>query len=313
MCKHDKFISCDRQTRFIKNMQRITALIFFMVFYFIADSASALELKWTGCGITKKAFMGELAKVYEAKTNVKIKLSGGGATKGIRSVSANSSDLGGSCRHLLIDSAGAIHKEENNSELIHVAWDALVAVVHKKNPITGTTLEDLKKIYNGEITSWKVLGGEDKRIVLLSRGGQGKHSGVGYMFRLLVFNDPDYDFKARSLIFKSSGSLEIKLEKTPWALGLTGISSAKKRDLKVLSLNGISPTKDNIASGEYPLFRPLYLVINKKSTDPKARKFIDFALSPEGQAIISGQGTVNLLEGKVLFPLWKKKTISDLR
>lgn len=279
-----------------------------------AHSVFARELTWTGCGITKKAFMGELAVAYESKSGIKIRLSGGGATKGIRAASAGSSDLGGSCRHLLTDSSGVIHREEINAELHQVAWDALVVIVHRTCPVDNISLGDLKKVYNGEITSWKDLGaGMNKRIILLTRGGQGKHSGVGYMFRLLVFNDPDYDFRARSLIFKSSGSLEKKLETTPWSFGLTGISSAKRRDMKVLSLNGIYPSKENIASGKYPLFRPLYLVTHRKNNDPEVRKFLDFALGPEGQAIISDMGTVNLNEGKALVPLWRKKSLRGLK
>ncbi len=289
-------------SRFLK----ISALVLAVSCLF-AHSAAAAELTWTGCGITKKAFMAEIAKVYEEKTGVKIRISGGGATKGIRAVSAGSSDMGGSCRHRLIDSDGIIHEEERDAKLIPVAWDALVAIVNRDNPVNNISLENLKKVYDGKIISWKDLGGKDKRIVLLSRGGQGKYSGVGYMFRCFVFNDREYDFKARSLIFKSTAPLERKVEKTLTAFGVTGISSAKKRRVKVLSLDGVSPTKENIASGKYPLFRPLYITVNKNRTKPGVRRFVDFILSPEGQAVISSQGTVNLSEGKALAPLWEEK------
>ncbi|GBD95320.1 phosphate-binding protein PstS 1 precursor [bacterium BMS3Abin06] len=267
--------------------------------------AAAAELTWTGCGITKKAFMVEIAKVYKEKTGIKIRISGGGATRGIRYVSAGYSDMGGSCRHRLFDLTGAIHEEERDTKLIRVAWDALVAVVHKDNPVNNISLDNLKKVYEGKITSWKDLGGKDKRIVLLVRDG--KYSGVGHMFRWLVFNDPEYGFKARALIFKSTAPLEKKIEKTLTAFGVTGISSAKKERLKVLSLDGVTPTKENIASGKYPLFRPIYITVKKDSTNPEIKRFIDFILSPEGQAEISAQGTVNLSEGEALIPLWEEK------
>ena len=130
------------------------------------------------------------------------------------------------------------------------------------------------------------------------------------MFRWLAFNNPEYDFKAMSLTFKSSGPLEKKIVKTPTAFGITGISSAKKRKVKVLSLDGISATKQNIASGKYPLFRPLYIAVNKNDKNPEIKRFIDFILSQEGQAVISSQGTVNMAEGKALVPLWNNKTKS---
>jgi phosphate transport system substrate-binding protein len=126
------------------------------------------------------------------------------------------------------------------------------------------------------------------------------------MFRQFVFEDPEYTFKARSFKVKSSGPLEKKIEKTVTAMGITGISSAKRRNVKVLDLDGVSPTKEHIASGKYPLFRPLYIAINKNPSG-ETRKVIDFLLSPEGQTIISQVGTVNLEEGQVLAPLWEQK------
>jgi len=276
------------------------------MFFFMLTAvtlAGAAEVSWTGCGITKKAFMAEIASAYEKKTGVKVKLSGGGATKGIRSASAGSSNIGGTCRSWLGGVANK-HPEEAKAELTQVAWDAIVVIVHPDNPVDSITMADLKKIYAGKITNWKDLGGHDKRIALITR--EGKYSGVGHMFRMLVYNDKEYDFKARSLKVKSTGPMENKVEETVTAMGLDGISSAKRRNLKILALDGVNPTKENLASGKYPLFRPLYLATGP-GTSPEAKKVVDFVLSPEGQAIISAQGTVNLEEGKALTPLWEQK------
>lgn len=263
----------------------------------------AEEVTWTGCGITKKAFMAEIAAAYEQKTGIKIQLSTGGATKGIRSASAGSSDLGGTCRHWLGGTADK-HSEEVNAELVPVAWDALVVIAHADNPVDNISQNDLKKVYGGEIVNWKDLGGPDKRIALIVR--EGKLSGVGHMFRRMVFGDPEYDFKARTFNVKSTGPLEEKISKTMNAMGMDGISSAKRSKVKILSLDGIKATKENVATGIYPLFRPLYLAVGPGSS-AESRKVIDFVLSPEGQAIVSAQGTVNLEEGKALIPLWESK------
>lgn len=269
----------------------------------ISHCANAYELTWTGCGITKKAFMEEIALAYKKKTGNSVKISGGGATKGIRAVSAGTSDSGGTCRHWL---GGPDNKDprEANAKLVQVAWDALVVIVHQDNPVNNITLKQLRDIYDGTLTSWNSFGWDDKKIALVTRSGD--DSGVGHMFRLLVFGNPQYQFKARSYVFKSTGPLEKKIVGTVTALGIDGISSAKKTKVKVLSLNGIAPTKTNIASGKYPLFRPLYVVINK-AADPRVQDLIAFMLSPEGQMIIANQGAVNLAEGKALEPLWQDK------
>lgn len=267
--------------------------------------ATAEELSWTGCGITKKAFMAELAKAYEAKTGISVKLSGGGATKGIRAVSAGTADMGGTCRHRLKGAGGSIHPEETEAELVQVAWDAIVVIVNPANPVNNMTVTQLKQVFDGGITNWKQLGGADQRIALVTR--EGKYSGVGHMFRRMVFDDPEHVFKARSLGVKSSGPLEKEVAKIPTAMGVDGVSSAIRSSVKVIALDGIEPSKENVASGKYPLFRPLYIAINKGKASAATRKFIDFALSAEGQAVISAQGTVNLAEGKALQPLWNAK------
>lgn len=276
---------------------------------FFSTAVKAEELSWTGCGISKKAFMTEMAKAYEAKTGVGIKLSGGGATKGIRAAAAGTSDLGGACRHWLKGVNGDVHPEETDAELVQVAWDALVVIAHPENSVESITLDQLKGVYSGEISSWSALGGEDKRIGLVVRDG--KTSGVGYMLRQLVFGDADYEFGARSLKVKSTGPLEKKVESLKTAFAVDGISSAKRRKVKFLSIDGVQPTKENIANGSYTLYRPLYIAVNKQSRSKAADKFIEFVLSDEGQALISEQGTVNLKEGSALTAKWesKKKSI----
>ena len=266
--------------------------------------SSAQELNWTGCGITKKAFMAEVAAAYETKTGVKIALSGGGATKGIRATAAGTSDMGGACRHALLDDGGTIRADEKDAVLTQVAWDAVVFIVHPDNPVSDISLGNVKGIYDGRITSWKDLGGPDKKIALATRESKG--SGVGHMLRLLAFNDADYEFKARSFKVKSTGPLERKVEGTETAMGADGVSSAKKSAVKILSVDGVAPTKENLSSGSYPLFRPLYIVTNK-SASADVGKVVEFMLSPEGQEIIAGQGTVNLEEGKALGPIWEEK------
>jgi phosphate transport system substrate-binding protein len=170
---------------------------------------AASEISWTGCGITKHAFMNEIADAFEERTGMKIRLSGGGSTKGIRSPSAGASDLGGSCRIWLILPGGVVHPQEINAKLIHVGWDALVPIVHQKNPLKNISLNKVKEILNGKINNWADLGwlgsGE---IIPCTR--ESNLSGVGYMVRKILFNDTTYKFKGRSIKFKSSTSLEQK-------------------------------------------------------------------------------------------------------
>ena len=247
------------------------------------DNTSA-SILWAGCGITKKAFMAELAKAYTAKTGIEVNLQGGGATKGIRNAAKGNIDIGGACRATLPG-----HKDERSAHQVPVAWDALVVVVNKENPVNSITFKELQRIYLGQITNWKELGGDNAPIELYIRKGQ--HSGVGRTLRELVFANYNQKFKAKYTV-KSSGPLEKGIVKNLYGIGTTGISSAKRRDFKILKLDDKEPTYENIKKGEYLLYRPLYLVTKGPKSDPKVKKFISFALSREGKAIIRKAGTV---------------------
>lgn len=246
-------------------------------------------LIWAGCGITKKAFMAELASTYEKKFGTKIILEGGGATKGIRRTADKTVHLGGACRSRIEG-----HAEEYGVSFNPVAWDALVAITHKDNPIKNITLAQLKGIYEGNITRWKELGGPDEPIEVMTRGS--KNSGVGRTFRHLVFNDHEKQFPS-SYVFPSSAPLEIAVATNPNAIGVTGISSAKRRDVSVMTLEGKSSDFENIKNGEYLLYRPLYLTYSV--THPRykeIKKFITFAHSRTGRDIIKRMGVVPYLD-----------------
>ncbi|VAW75672.1 Phosphate ABC transporter, periplasmic phosphate-binding protein PstS (TC 3.A.1.7.1) [hydrothermal vent metagenome] len=247
-------------------------------------------LHWVGCGISKKAYLVELAKAYEKKTGIVIDVQGGGATRGIRDVANMSADLGGSCRRRLrgVD-------EETGVIQVPVAWDALVVIVNKDNPVSNISLEDLRKVYLGQITNWTQLGGKDMPLRVLAR--KGKISGVGSTTRKLLFDNYEQDFIVSEL-FDSSGPLEKQVVIEPGAMGISGISSARKRDVKILDLEGKSPSYENVRTGKYLLYRPLYLIYNKNGEQAdKAREFIRFAGSIEGRDVIRANNTVPYLEG----------------
>jgi len=246
-------------------------------------------LRWVGCGISKKAYLVALAKAYEKKTGVVIDVQGGGATRGIREVASMSADIGGSCRRRIFGV-----EEESGITQVPVAWDALVVITHKNNPVKDISLENLRKVYLGEITNWRQLGGNDAAIELFAR--KGKISGVGRTARKLLFNDYEQEFAA-TRIFKSSGPLEKEVVANPDALAISGISSVRKRDVKILKLDGKSPSYENVKSGNYLLYRPLYLVYNENSPHAGVIKdFIRYTDTEEGRDVIRSNGTVPYLE-----------------
>ncbi len=279
----------------------------FALTFFLRTVPAGERLRWTGCGITKKAFMVEAVKDYITKTGTIIALSGGGATKGIREAGNGAADIGGSCRPSLNTRFPA---EEGDIYMTVVAWDALVPIVNSSNPLNSLTMEQLKDILLGKTTSWKEVGGTDAKILVVGR--EGKISGVGYMTRKIIFNDPDTEFSPDALLLKSSGPVEKRIQHDEMAIAMTGVSSAQKmlqegKPVKIVKLDGMEADMANIASGTYPAFRPLYLM-TKGMPDGASKKFLDWITSPDGQKVVELSGTVSLAQGKGLkdkFQYWE--------
>jgi len=277
----------------------LAAVSTFVLVFTVTPALCAETITYAGCGIVKNAFMAELAKKFTETHGIAVDIEGGGATRGIRDVASGKKDLGGTCRHS-IDVP-----EEQGIRLYPVAWDAIAVIVNKDNPVESMTLSQLRDVINGGITEWSaigVTGGPPIRFY----AREGQISGVGMMARELIFHDPDKLFKTTAL-FRSSGPLEKAVESDTWAMALTGISSARKRNVKIVRIDDIDISKENISAGKYLLYRPLYLVARQAPSET-VMKFIEFAKSDEGQEIISRQGTVNLKEGARLWQLYRMQT-----
>lgn len=243
-------------------------------------------ITWAGCGITQKSFMKQLAQGFEKKTGVKIHIEGGGATRGIRDTARGVVMMGGSCRMTLPMKDSV----ENYVKLNPVAWDALAVIINSINPVNNISSADIKKIYQGKLTNWKQLGGEDSPIHLFIR--EGKISGVGYAIRQYIFQNSEVNFiTAPEFIKKSSGPVEKAVEADPYALAITGVSSARKRDVKIISIDNYVPTYENVKSGNYIFYRPLYLVTGPKS-NKTVRDFVKYSQSESGKQILRDNLTV---------------------
>ncbi|VAW66544.1 Phosphate ABC transporter, periplasmic phosphate-binding protein PstS (TC 3.A.1.7.1) [hydrothermal vent metagenome] len=261
-------------------------------------------LNWVGCGISKKSYMTQLAKAYSDSKGIKINLQGGGATKGIRNVASSDADFGGSCRYYLPG-----NKLEKKVGFEPVAWDALAIITHRDNPVSNLSLKQIKQIYSGNITNWSEVGGNKARIKLFTR--KGKISGVGYTIRSLIFTDVNKDFP-NSTKLKSSGPIEKAVESDINAIAITGVSSARLRKVKILSLNNKQPNYDSIKKGDYVLYRPLYITYNPSSKNLSMIKdFIRFAHSRKGRRIMIENGVVPYIDALKLVMIQSRQMLES--
>jgi len=265
-------------------------LVSLSIFFLEALPAHSESITVSGCSVSNVGYLQELAKEYERQTGVKVLVRGGGTVVGIEDVRTGKVDFAAACRKKSSDDPADV-------DFIQVAWDALAFIVHKSNPLNDISLEEVRAIYSGKITKWKQLKGKDSPIkIFVSKTKKGL-SGVESATRDLVLKGREVGETPHTLFLASSAIVEQMVEDTPGGFATTGFSSARKRDVKMLKVNGVSPDKANIKNNKYPLKRPLFLLVPRKAK-PAVKDFIDFTLSNKGQRFISSQGVVSLADLK---------------
>jgi phosphate transport system substrate-binding protein len=274
----------------MKNRSVFLLLISLAVFFVKSPSAHSESITGSGCSVSNVGYLQELAKEYERQTGVRVLVRGGGTVVGIEDVRKGEVDFAAACRNKSVDDPADV-------DFIQVAWDALAFIVHKSNPLDNISLDEVRAIYSGKITNWKQLKGKDSPIkIFVSKPRKGL-SGVEGSLLALVLKGKGIAETDHTAFLPSSAIVEQMVEDTPGGFATTGFSSARKRDVKMLKVNGISADKKNIKNNRYPLKRPLFLLVPRRAK-PAVKKFVDFALSNKGQKFISSQGVVSLIDLK---------------
>ena len=171
---------------------------------------------------------------------------------------------------------------EQGVELVFtpIGREAFVFLVNRDNPVDNLTVEQLKGIYAGEYRNWSQVGGDNTHIAVLQRNaGSGSQSALlNFMGDTPVKTDY-FTFLGRSIGFSFRFYVEGMVEDGA---------------VKMLALDGVYPSTENIKNGSYPIINELYAVTRKGEDNPNVRAFVDWMLTEEGQAIVEGSGYVGV-------------------
>ena len=178
-----------------------------------------------------------------------------------------------------------------------IGTEAFVFFVHKDNPINSLTAEQIRGIYAGEITNWKEVGGNDEPIAAFQRN---KGSGSQSMLLRFMGDTPVMEPPMSQVSGFMSGIIEevADYESRSGSIGFSfrfyveGI--IQNPDIKMIAIDGVAPTVENIKNGTYPVVAPVYAVTWAGNDNPNVKKLLDWILSEEGQYIIEETGYVGL-------------------
>ena len=222
---------------------------------------------------------------------VQISLSGGGSGEGIKALIDKTTDIATSSREIKKEEV-TLAETKGVKPVTHVvAYDAIIPVVHPKNKVTNLSIDQLSQIYQGKITNWKEVGGEDLKIVVISRDSS---SGTFESWDHFIMKKARVTPQAQMLA--SNGAIVTAVSKNRYAIGYLGMGYVNK-SLKPLPVDGDKASVETALSKEYPLSRELYMYTNGEPAGEVA-KFIAFVKSADGQKIVAKEGFVPLVISK---------------
>lgn len=215
----------------------------------------------------------------EKNKNVKVTYNPTGSSAGIQAVSEGRCDIGLASRDL---------KDDEKAELTGtvVAIDGIAIIVNKENGVENLTLDQIAKIYKGEITNWKDVGGADAQIACIGReAGSGTRDG----FESITETE---DACKYSQELTSTGDVIQTVANNPNAIGYASLASVKDT-VKAVTVDGVEATTETIQSGEYKVQRNFVMVTKTGAELSEAAKaFFDFATSGEADSLIEEAGAV---------------------
>ena len=203
-----------------------------------------------------------------------------GSGSGIQAVSEGRCDIGLSSR--------ALKDDEKASGLVEtvVALDGIAIVVNPENPVSDLDIDTIAKIYTGEITNWKNVGGNDAEIVLIGReAGSGTRDG----FESITDTKDACQYRQE---LTSTGDVINTVSQNPDAIGYASLSAVGD-SVKALTVGGVEATEATVKDGSYVVQRP-FMLVTKEDTklSPAAQAFFDYALSADAASIIAAAGAV---------------------
>ena len=249
-----------------------------------ATKASEETVVITGSTSVEK-IVNEMRSEFEAlNPGITIQYTGSGSSAGIKDTIAGSNHIGAASRELT--------EEEKAKGLTETqfAYDGIAIAVNPKNQVKDITREQLQKIYSGEITNWKELGGKNADIYVVSRE---ESSGTRSAFEELIRLEETDGLTSNAAVSEGNGPVQIAVAGNENAIGYVSFAYIDDT-VKQLTVDGVEGTVEHVKDQTYPLSRPFLFVSKEDKIGEAGKKFLDFALSADGQACVEKDNAIRI-------------------
>jgi phosphate transport system substrate-binding protein len=229
----------------------------------------------------------QLAEEFKAQhPDTTFNIAAEGSTTGIAAITDGTAQIGMSSRPAKPEEIAAAKAKGVNFKETIVAYDGIAVIVNSANPIKGLTKRQVEQIFTGELTDWSALGGAGGKISVYTRNTS---SGTYSEFKELAMKKRDYAPDSQ----KMAGNEQIASEvgKNANGAGYVGLAYIKASGIKVVPIDGASPSKESVLAKAYPYARPTFYYTNGDPSG-QAKQFVDFTISDAGQKIVEQVGFV---------------------
>jgi len=313
-------------------MRKYTALFItaaLMLTLTACTGAGAREQVIIAGSTSVQPYVGAIAEDYAIEFEVKVNVQGGGSGNGITSAKSGTADIGMSSRALKEEEIEHFTDKEapesvrdfytwyhrNNDgwdgkipNYVIIARDGLALIMHRNNPVTVLTTEQVRGIYTGKVTHWCMLRLENhpprtsdcctrKEEIHVFTREEGSGTRTVFEEEMMTYKDAAGEkvvefISNKAMVQSTNGTIKANVEGNPQAIGYISLGMVDK-DVKGVELNGIAPTVENVNAGLYTFYRPFLFVLNPHRDHSKATlDFISYILSERGQKDLADDGLV---------------------
>jgi phosphate transport system substrate-binding protein len=252
-----------------------------------ASSLQAQKLVIKGSDTLGAKLVPMLSEEYRAANpGVSFEIAAEGSTTGIAAIIDGTAQIGMSSRRArATEMSGGAAKGVSLKPII-VCYDGMAVIVNENNPVTNLTKRQVEQIFTGDVNDWSAVGGNPGRFSIYTRNTS---SGTYSDWKDLAMKKRDYAPSSQ----KMAGNEQIAAEvgKNPNGIGYVGVAYIEAPGVKVVTIDGHSPTKEEVLKKSYPYARPNFYYTNGEAAG-EAAKFIDFTLSDAGQQVVEKVGFI---------------------
>jgi len=263
------------------------------------DASAATTIENIGSDTIVNLALAWAETYQQLHPDVRISVTGGGSGTGIAALINGTADIANASRAMKPEERQAAEANGIQPFEIEIARDAIAVIVNPANPVHSLTLQQISDIFSGKFTNWKDVGGEDRRIVLLSRE---TNSGTHVYFLEEVIRQGRSDdktlFSPDTLLLPSSEGITAEIRQNVNAIGYDGLGYVT-HDVKTIAVAAepgrpfVQPGIASVNDGTYPIARPLFMVTRGEPAG-NIKDYVNWILGLEGQAIVAELGFVPL-------------------